>query len=73
MRDSKAALGVQENDAAVAVQTALQIGEGFRGGLLGGGMLNDISLSLFVGLTAGAYSSIMIATPLVADFPVRRR
>jgi preprotein translocase subunit SecF len=41
------------------------------GGLLGGGMLNDIALSLFVGLTAGAYSSIMIATPLVADFKMR--
>ncbi|MCH0540567.1 protein translocase subunit SecF [Streptomyces sp. MUM 203J] len=37
------------------------------GGFLGGGMLNDISLSLFVGLAAGAYSSIFIATPLVAD------
>ena len=41
------------------------------GGLLGGGMLNDIALSLFVGLTAGAYSSIMIATPLVADLKMR--
>jgi preprotein translocase subunit SecF len=41
------------------------------GGVLGGGMLNDIALSLFVGLTAGAYSSIMIATPLVADFKMR--
>jgi preprotein translocase subunit SecF len=38
------------------------------GGALGAGMLNDIALSLFVGLTAGAYSSIMIATPLVSDF-----
>lgn len=32
------------------------------GGFLGAGMLNDISLSLFVGLAAGAYSSIFIAT-----------
>ncbi|WP_030799979.1 protein translocase subunit SecF [Streptomyces sp. NRRL S-337] len=38
------------------------------GGLLGAGMLNDISLALFVGLAAGAYSSIFIATPLVTDF-----
>jgi preprotein translocase subunit SecF len=38
------------------------------GGLLGAGLLNDIALSLFVGLAAGAYSSIFIATPLVADF-----
>ncbi|MFD3590671.1 protein translocase subunit SecF [Streptomyces sp. NPDC058683] len=37
------------------------------GGFLGAGTLNDISLSLFVGLAAGAYSSIFIATPLVAD------
>lgn len=36
------------------------------GGLLGAGMLNDIALSLFVGLAAGAYSSIFIATPLLA-------
>jgi preprotein translocase subunit SecF len=36
------------------------------GGLLGAGTLNDISLALFVGLSAGAYSSICVATPLVA-------
>ncbi|MBB1246289.1 protein translocase subunit SecF [Streptomyces durbertensis] len=36
-------------------------------GLLGGGMLKDIALSLFIGLAAGTYSSIMIATPLVVD------
>ncbi|MFK8845509.1 protein translocase subunit SecF [Streptomyces sp. Ac-502] len=41
------------------------------GGVLGAGMLNDISLALFVGLAAGAYSSIFIATPLVADFKER--
>ncbi|MDX3077222.1 protein translocase subunit SecF [Streptomyces sp. NPDC088354] len=41
------------------------------GGLLGAGTLNDIALSLFVGLTAGAYSSIFIATPLVADLKER--
>jgi preprotein translocase subunit SecF len=43
----------------------------FIGGVLGAGMLNDISLSLFVGLAAGAYSSIFIATPLVADLKER--
>lgn len=42
------------------------------GGLLGGGMLNDIALSLFVGLAAGAYSSIFIATPLVSDLKSRQ-
>nr|CAD44523.1 protein-export membrane protein SecF [Streptomyces griseus] len=41
------------------------------GGVFGAGMLNDISLSLFVGLAAGAYSSIFIATPLVADLKER--
>ncbi|MFJ9865046.1 protein translocase subunit SecF [Streptomyces sp. NPDC101165] len=41
------------------------------GGFLGAGTLNDISLSLFVGLAAGAYSSIFIATPLVADLKER--
>ncbi|MEU3554015.1 protein translocase subunit SecF [Streptomyces fragilis] len=41
------------------------------GGVLGAGMLNDISLSIFVGLAAGAYSSIFIATPLVADLKER--
>ncbi|WP_037670754.1 protein translocase subunit SecF [Streptomyces griseus] len=41
------------------------------GGVLGAGTLNDISLSLFVGLAAGAYSSIFIATPLVADLKER--
>ncbi|WP_310725701.1 protein translocase subunit SecF [Streptomyces sp. N2A] len=41
------------------------------GGLLGAGMLNDISLALFVGLAAGAYSSIFIATPLVTDLKNR--
>uniref|UniRef100_A0AAU2VYN7 Protein-export membrane protein SecF n=1 Tax=Streptomyces sp. NBC_00008 TaxID=2903610 RepID=A0AAU2VYN7_9ACTN len=41
------------------------------GGVLGAGVLNDISLALFVGLAAGAYSSIFIATPLVADLKER--
>ncbi|WP_035795845.1 protein translocase subunit SecF [Kitasatospora mediocidica] len=37
------------------------------GGLLGAGTLNDISLALFIGLSAGAYSSICVATPLLAQ------
>ncbi|CAL9372755.1 MULTISPECIES: protein translocase subunit SecF [Streptomyces] len=40
-------------------------------GLLGGGMLKDISLSLFIGLTAGTFSSIFIATPIVVDLKLR--
>jgi preprotein translocase subunit SecF len=35
--------------------------------LLGAGTLKDISLSLFVGIAAGTYSSIFIATPLLVD------
>ncbi|MFC5911071.1 protein translocase subunit SecF [Streptacidiphilus monticola] len=42
------------------------------GGLLGAGVLNDISLALFIGLTAGAYSSICVATPLVAWLQEKR-
>jgi preprotein translocase subunit SecF len=34
--------------------------------LLGAGTLKDISLALFVGIAAGTYSSIFIATPLLA-------
>ena len=34
--------------------------------LLGAGTLKDLSLALFVGLAAGTYSSIFIATPLLA-------
>ncbi|MEE1939057.1 protein translocase subunit SecF [Streptomyces sp. TRM 70361] len=40
-------------------------------GLLGGGMLKDISLSLFIGLTAGTFSSIFIATPVLVDLRLR--
>ena len=35
-------------------------------GLLGAGTLKDLALVLFVGMAIGAYSSIFIATPLVA-------
>jgi preprotein translocase subunit SecF len=35
--------------------------------LLGAGTLKDISLALFVGIAAGTYSSIFIATPLLVD------
>jgi preprotein translocase subunit SecF len=40
-------------------------------GLLGAGSLKDLSLALLIGLAAGAYSSIFIASPLVADFKER--
>ena len=35
-------------------------------GLLGAGTLKELSLALFIGLATGAYSSIFIATPLLA-------
>ena len=40
-------------------------------GLLGAGSLKDLALALLIGLASGAYSSIFIATPLVADFKER--
>jgi preprotein translocase subunit SecF len=39
--------------------------------ILGAGSLKDISLSLFIGIAAGTYSSIFIATPLLADLRSR--
>jgi preprotein translocase subunit SecF len=38
---------------------------------LGSGPLKDLALALFVGMAAGAYSSIFIATPLLADMKSR--
>lgn len=40
-------------------------------GLLHASTLKDLSLALFVGLGAGAYSSIFLATPLLADLKER--
>ncbi len=39
--------------------------------LLGAGTLRDISLSLFVGMAVGAYSSIFLATPLEVSLRLR--
>ena len=39
--------------------------------LLGAGTLKDISLALFVGIAAGTYSSIFIATPLLVHLRER--
>jgi preprotein translocase subunit SecF len=38
---------------------------------LGSGSLKDLALALFVGMAAGAYSSIFIATPLLAHLKAR--
>lgn len=40
---------------------------------LGSGALKDLALALFVGMAAGAYSSIFIATPLVVQLKQRER
>jgi preprotein translocase subunit SecF len=40
-------------------------------GLLGAGSLKDLALVLFIGIIAGTYSSIFIATPLAADLKER--
>jgi preprotein translocase subunit SecF len=39
--------------------------------LLGAGTLKDLSLALFVGVAAGTYSSVFIATPFLADLRER--
>jgi preprotein translocase subunit SecF len=36
-------------------------------GLLGAGTLKDLALALFIGVAVGTYSSVFIATPLLAD------
>ena len=40
-------------------------------GLLGAGTLKDLALALFVGIAAGTYSSIFVATPLLAQLKER--
>ena len=40
---------------------------------LGSGSLKDLALALFVGMAAGAYSSIFIATPLAAQLKSREK
>ena len=40
-------------------------------GLLGAGTLKDLALVLFVGMLSGTYSSIFIATPVLADLKER--
>ncbi|HVX69539.1 MAG TPA: protein translocase subunit SecF [Mycobacteriales bacterium] len=39
--------------------------------LLGAGSLKDLAFALFIGLAAGAYSSIFIASPLLCEFKER--
>lgn len=40
---------------------------GIGAGLLGAGTLKDLALALFVGMIAGTYSSIFVATPVLAQ------
>jgi preprotein translocase subunit SecF len=40
-------------------------------GLLGAGTLKDLALALFVGMAAGTYSSICVATPLLVQLKQR--
>ena len=40
-------------------------------GLLGAGTLKDLSLALFIGLAIGTYSSIFVATPILATLRER--
>jgi preprotein translocase subunit SecF len=53
--------------ALLPVATILFVGAG----LLGAGTLKDLALVLFVGMLVGTYSSIFIATPVLADLKER--
>jgi preprotein translocase subunit SecF len=53
--------------ALLPVASILFIGAG----LLGAGTLEDLALVLFVGMLSGTYSSIFIATPVLADLKER--
>jgi len=53
--------------ALLPVAGLLIIGAGF----LGAGTLKDLGLVLFVGLAAGAYSSLFLATPILVDLKER--
>ena len=53
--------------ALLPVLAILVIGAGF----LGAGTLKDLALALFVGMLAGAYSSIFIATPVLCQLKER--
>ena len=53
--------------ALLPVASILFVGAGF----LGAGTLKDLSLALFVGLATGTYSSIFIATPMLAQLRER--
>ena len=54
--------------ALIPVASILFIGAG----LLGAGTLKDLALVLFVGMLSGTYSSIFIATPVLADLKERQ-
>jgi preprotein translocase subunit SecF len=53
--------------ALIPVASILFVGAG----LLGAGTLKDLSLVLFVGMLSGTYSSLCIATPVLADLKER--
>ncbi len=53
--------------ALIPVASILFVGAG----LLGAGTLNQLALVLFVGMLSGTYSSICIATPVLADLKER--
>jgi preprotein translocase subunit SecF len=54
--------------ALIPVASILFVGAG----LLGAGTLDQLSLVLFVGMLSGTYSSICIATPVLADLKERQ-
>lgn len=54
------------NTSLVAIMPVAAI-LGIGAGLLGAGTLKDLALALFVGMIAGTYSSIFVATPVLAQ------
>ncbi len=58
------------NTSVVALLPVLAILIGAVG-LLGAGTLQELGVALFVGIAAGTYSSIFIATPILADLKER--
>lgn len=58
------------NTSVVALLPVLAILVGAVG-LLGAGTLEELGVALFVGIAAGTYSSIFIATPILADLKER--
>jgi preprotein translocase subunit SecF len=61
----QSSLGAQPANLGMVATTPYSQNVG--AGLLGAGTLKDLSLALFIGMLVGAYSSIFIAPPVLAQ------